>query len=82
MTAKKLREERAKRGFTQEKLSLVCGVSYSSVVKWENGIKNMSKRFDKIVKEELSRYDYRVKGTMLTLNNLVDKDEKDNTKDQ
>ena len=82
MKAKELREERAKRGFTQEKLALVCGVSYSSVAKWENGIKNMSKRFDKIVKEELSRYDYRVKGTMLTLNNLVDKDEKDNTKDQ
>ena len=36
--AKILKEERIKKGTSQEELAQYCGISKSSVSKWENGI--------------------------------------------
>ena len=42
-----LKEERTKKGNSQEKLAEYCGVSKSAVSKWEQGIRSEERRVGK-----------------------------------
>ena len=77
MTAREVREARKSRKLTQQQFSNIVGFPLRTIQKWEGSERNMSKWSKSDVLDKLSKYDARLKGTLLTLKLCEDKNGKE-----